>query len=108
MWKDPLKAEPQEVFRGPNTDPNTDPHKVFGRLGLGKASKKISAEKTIQSPLFSVQKSEQQLELSKCQIFAISVLNQNFTHPKTNKSPQKQPFSMGKYSLLTIIFQGTC
>ena len=27
---DPLKAEPQEVF----VNPNTDPHKVFGRLGL--------------------------------------------------------------------------
>ena len=29
MWKEPLKAEPQEVFVGPNTDP----HMVFGRLG---------------------------------------------------------------------------
>ena len=29
---EPLKAEPQEVFGGPNTDP----HKVFGRLGIHK------------------------------------------------------------------------
>ena len=33
-YLDPLKAEPQEVFVGPNTDP----HKVFGRLGIENAS----------------------------------------------------------------------
>ena len=38
VWKDPLKTEPQEVFVGPNTDP----HKVFGRVGSDDMHEKIT------------------------------------------------------------------
>ena len=59
VWKDPLKTEPQEVFVGPNTDP----HKVFGRLGSDDMHKKItdplpSALKTLNAMWLSHQRRE--------------------------------------------------